>query len=313
MRLPSLQAIGALLLYLWCGPWLILLNRRLLRVLGFPYPIALSALGAVFSALSSQLLVRRRLVSPLPPASRRLAGQHALPLAFSSALTLALGNAAYVHLSVGACQILKTLTPALTLLLLWLLRVEAPAAREGVLVALIALGTAVASRGEVALAPLGLLLQLGANLSEALRVVLSQRLIAGLPLVQMQYYVAPLQAACLLIASFALELRDPSDRAKATACLFAHPLHFFLAGSLGLVQQAATLLVVREFGSVAVKLLGQARNAALVLFEVSRGNQRASVEQLAGYSLSLLFFTLYVRERQSPARATRPHGKEKEG
>ena len=63
-------------------------------------------------------------------------------------------------------------------------------------------------------------------------------------------------------------------------------------------RQVVTLLVMRAFGSVIVKLLGQARNAALVLFEVSRGNQQASGQQLVGYSVSLFFFSLYVRMRQ---------------
>ena len=78
-------------------------------------------------------------------------------------------------------------------------------------------------------------------------------------------------------------------------------------------RQVVTLLVMRAFGSVIVKLLGQARNAALVLFEVSRGNQRASAQQLVGYSVSLAFFSLYVRMRQKalqspPAATPKPKG-----
>ena len=53
-------------------------------------------------------------------------------------------------------------------------------------------------------------------------------------------------------------------------------------------------------------VVAQARNAALVLFEVSRGNQRASGQQLVGYSVSLAFFSLYVRMRQAPKPAPKP-------
>mmetsp|Transcript_61258 Transcript_61258/g.182476 ORF Transcript_61258/g.182476 Transcript_61258/m.182476 type:complete len:131 (-) Transcript_61258:412-804(-) len=127
-----------------------------------------------------------------------------------------------------------------------------------------------------------------------------------MPLVQMQYHVAPVQTVCLVIASLLLELREPAERAAALECIVANPLTFLAAGMLGLALQVVTMLVIRTFGSVTVKLLGQARNAALVLFEVSRGNQRASPEQLVGYSVSLAFFSLYVRMRQGFKPAPKP-------
>lgn len=304
-----MQIFATLLLavYFTGGPLLILLNNRLLQTLGFPYPIGLSAIGVVFSAFSSQLLVRLKLVQTGPIQSFDFFLRSAVPIATLSALTLALGNAAYVHLSIATCQILKTLTPAITLIVLYTLRVEEPSARDIACVLLITVGTVGASRGELVVAPLGLLLQLGANLTEALRIVLSQRLISGLSgmsLVEMQYHVAPVQSVCLLVASLYVELWEPAARANALACVLANPLAFLGVGTLGLVLQAATLLVMRMAGSVALKLLGQARNAALVLFEVSRGKQQASAQQLMSYSISLAFFVAYVRMRQSPALGT---------
>ncbi|KAL3892826.1 MAG: hypothetical protein SGPRY_014748 [Prymnesium sp.] len=151
-------------------------------------------------------------------------------------------------------------------------------------------------------------LQLGANLTEALRVVLSQKLIAGMSMIQMQFYVTPAQAFCLVVASLYLELHDPAERSKAMDAVVSHPGQFLLVGVLGLAQQAATLIIMRAFGSVVVKLLGQARNAALVLFEVSRGNVHVSIQQLVGYSISILFFCTYVWERQarSNSKAHKP-------
>ena len=133
-------------------------------------------------------------------------------------------------------------------------------------VLLICLGTAIASYGELGLSRLGLLLQLGANLAEASRVVLSQRLLAThrLPLLEMQYHVAPCallsprpspaphgamfaatsslrcagQAACLLCASALVELDDPAARSVAAAVVLANPGSFLLASALGLGLQA---------------------------------------------------------------------------
>ena len=48
-------------------------------------------------------------------------------------------------------------------------------------------------------------------------------------------------------------------------------------------------------GSVTMKLLGIARSAALVLFEVLRGNEPASLRMIVGYSISLGAFAVYSR------------------
>ncbi|KAL3892825.1 MAG: hypothetical protein SGPRY_014747, partial [Prymnesium sp.] len=158
-----LAAATGVLVYVWAGPWLILLNNRLMRSMGFPYPIALAAVGVGCWAVVSQLLIRLRLVESEPPRSTRFLLMNALPIAVFSALTLGLGNAAYIHLSVAACQILKTLTPAITLALLFLLRIEAPSARELACVLFITVGAILASQGGLELAPFGLFLQVCAT------------------------------------------------------------------------------------------------------------------------------------------------------
>ncbi len=289
--------------FVFCGPMLILLNSALLKEHGFPYPIALSGLGVFFCALLARLLLGLGLVRFTRPellADRRFFVRNVLPIASLSALTLALGNAAYVHLSVAMCQVLKSLTPAITLLVLYALRVEEPSLPVIGCVLLITSGTLIAVRGELSLSRRGLALQLGANLSEACRIVLAQRLLSNLrlPLLEMQYHVAPYQFLCLVLASAALEFSAPDDRAAGAAAFARRPELFLGAGLLGFLLQVAGLLVVKVAGSVAVKLLGIVRGAALVVFEVvfgsvEPGREPLSPVQLAGYFASLAGFVAY--------------------
>lgn len=285
--------------YFFAGPTLIFLNAQILKSCGFPYPITLSMCGVLFSALVSHVALRTGFVPFGRPdllGSSRFYLRSSLPIGCLSALTLGLGNMAYLHLSVASCQILKTLTPVITLGLGSLLGIERTTPRLAACVMLICLGTMVASQGELAMAGVGVALQLGANLSEAARMVLSQQLLAShkLPLLELQYHVAPSQAACLLFAALLFELNSKADRAAALTSLVAHPLSFIAASSLGMVMQVATLVVVRVSGPVTVKLLGIVRNAAIVLTEVGRGNTQGTPQQLAGYSLSLAAFGCYT-------------------
>jgi hypothetical protein len=143
---------------------------------------------------------------------------------------------------------------------------------------------------------LGLFLQLSANLSEACRVVLSQRLLSGassLPLIEMQYYVAPSQSLFLLAASAVVELCTPSDRAAAFRAVANHPLTFLCASGLGLGLQVGALIVIKVAGSVTMKLLGIGKNGALVLFQAARGAESLLPHQLAGHALSTGAFLVY--------------------
>ena len=226
-------------------PCILPTTAQILKSCGFPYPITLSMCGVLFSALVSHVALRTGLVPFGRPdllGSSRFYLRSSLPIGCLSALTLGLGNMAYLHLSVAACQILKTLTPVITLGLGSLLGVERTTPRLAACVMLICLGTMVASQGELAMAGVGVALQLGANLSgapptaaplaaparaaahrpsrvllpaptalrahrpprtssvwraEAARMVLSQQLLAShkLPLLELQYHVAPSQAS----------------------------------------------------------------------------------------------------------------------
>jgi len=157
-----------------------------------------------------------------------------------------------------------------------------------------------ATNGELSASGFGVVIQLSANLCEATRLVLSQRILntMKLPLMEMQYHVAPAQLACLMLATVYYELRTADDRAAALASMSAHPSRFALAATLGLVLQVVGLVAVQVAGSVAVKLLGIARGAGLVLYEVllgsSTGDRAPNPLQLGGYMAAVGGFVVYT-------------------
>lgn len=150
--LSRLALIVACSAYTVAGPALILLNNHIMNGLSFPYPIALSAFGVIFSAAVCRLLIITGLVPLTRPeltCSRGFLVLNTLPLAALAALTLSLGNSAYIYLSVATCQILKALTPGMTLFMAYALRIEEP---NGIIIGcvmIICIGTAMASSGEL--------------------------------------------------------------------------------------------------------------------------------------------------------------------
>mmetsp|Transcript_19189 Transcript_19189/g.39124 ORF Transcript_19189/g.39124 Transcript_19189/m.39124 type:complete len:226 (+) Transcript_19189:287-964(+) len=217
-----------------------------------------------------------------------------MPVGAAMAATLSFGNAVYLHLPVAYIQMLKAFTPVVTLTLLCVTRIEVPSRRVTLSVAGICVGTAIASLGEGSFSALGLLIMLAAEVSEAVRLVLAQKLLKNLKMgvIEGQFWMSPISSVWLFCGAALLELPDML-RSRAWAIPAAHPLHFTLAASLGVCVNMAAFLVIKNAGSVMLKVLGTARNAGLVVFGAMVLGEAVTLVELLGYALSLAAFGAY--------------------
>ena len=144
-----------------------------------------------------------------------------MPIGALFAVTLWLGNSAYLHLSVSFIQMIKASMPLLVYACGCLFGIEAPNANMAVVVA----GIVLASYGELRFVLVGVLLQCGSLVSEALRLTLIQILLQrrGIKLnpVTTMYYVSPVCFAFLVVPFVAWEaqalLADGGARVDALA------------------------------------------------------------------------------------------------
>ena len=178
----ALSVLVACTLYLLVGPSLIIINRTLMRERQFNYPMLVSGLGLLFSTAVSFALVRGGCVERKHTAliTRRFFVSNLLPIGAALATTLASGNAVYLYLPVGFIQMLKAFTPTVTIAMLYVSGIEVPTVRVACAVVGICAGTAVASLGEGSFNVVGLALMLTAEVSEAVRLVLTQKLLNNL-------------------------------------------------------------------------------------------------------------------------------------
>jgi len=282
--------------YLIIGPTLIVVNRQILKELHFNYPMFLSGLGLLFTSIVTMSVVglgwvkleqRERVTLPF-------ACFNLMPVGAAMACTLSFGNAVYLHLPVGYIQMLKAFTPVVTLTLLCLSRIEVPSRRVALSVGGICVGTAVASLGEGQLSSLGLLIMLLAEVSEAVRLVLAQKLLKNFKMgvIEGQFWMSPISSVWLFGGAAVLELPDIL-RTQAYLIPKAHPWHFALAASLGFCVNMAAFLVIKSTGSVMLKVLGTARNAGLVVFGALVLGEAVTATELCGYAMSLAAFGAY--------------------
>ena len=96
------------LLFCAASTGIIMLNKWIISVLGFPFPMTLSLLGMLFSLTCSAALTKLTSLSTRNvEITVRFCLLRAAPIGVLTALTLYFGNLAYVDLSVSFLQMLK--------------------------------------------------------------------------------------------------------------------------------------------------------------------------------------------------------------
>lgn len=178
-----------------------------------------------------------------------------LPVGFLMALTLLFGNLAYLYLTVAFIQILKAFTPVITMAALFVAKLERPTPRLIASVVVIAIGTAIAAAGELNFSLLGLTIMMLSEVFEAVRLVMTQKLLTGLRFhpIEGLMYLAPATTLWLFLGSLFLEL--PSILSSgALLIVTANPVSFCLAAVLGFGVNSMAYIVIQTSSSLTLKV-----------------------------------------------------------
>jgi hypothetical protein len=263
-------AVVASVAWMSVSSGLILLNKDLLSH-GFHYPMALSGLGMAFSAAASFFCCRvLRVVEAKKSLSWHFYATKILPVGLFMALTLHFGNLVYLYLTVAFIQMLKAFTPIITMVSLFVARLETPSRRLILSVSFIALGTAIASAGEVNLSWTGVAIMLLSELFESVRLVMTQLLLTGLRFhpIEGLMYLAPACTFWLVIGSLLLELRPMLD-SGAFLLMWQRPAKFLAAAMMGFAVNSLAYIVIQSASSLTLKVLGTVKNALVVCLGIA--------------------------------------------
>lgn len=275
---------------------LILLNKDLLSH-GFPYPMALSGLGMAFSGVASYITCHHlKLVEAKRVVTTEFYITRILPVGLCMALTLHFGNLVYLHLTVSFIQILKSFTPVITMVALFVAQLESPTRRLIISVSIIAAGTALASLGEVNFSAIGVLIMLASETFEAVRLVMTQLLLTGLKFhpIEGLMYLGPACTFWLIIGSLALEFR-PMLAAGAFGLVAEKPLKFMLAAAMGFGVNSLAYIIIQTASSLTLKVLGTVKNAFVVWLGIVLLGDQMTLLQGGGYAVSIAAFYWYQK------------------
>ncbi len=186
---------------------------------------------------------------------------------------------------------LKSFTPVIVMLGLYISGIEPPNWWVILSILAISLGTAITCTFTPQISILGLFVMFLSSSSEATKMVLTQYVVKNLHMgvVESQYFLSSSTASCLFLASVIMEFRTMYEN-KGFQILLNHPNIFLLAGLLGVFVNFLTYFVIQLTSSLNLKILNTLRNILLIFVSIFFYKEYVSVNEVFGYSVALMGF-----------------------
>ncbi|EEF32858.1 Triose phosphate/phosphate translocator, chloroplast precursor, putative [Ricinus communis] len=287
-----------ILLYIALSSGQIFFNKWVLssKEINFPYPLGLTLLHMVFSSVLCFILTKvfKVLAYPLSDGSSYIRyATSVVPIGAMFAMTLWLGNTAYLYISVAFAQMLKAIMPVAVFILGVAAGLEVMSCRMLLIMSVISFGVLVASYGEININWIGVVYQMGGVVGEALRLIFMEILVKrkGLKLnpISMMYYVSPCSALCLFIPWIFLE----KPKMEAHAWNFP-PLVLTLNSLCTFALNLSVFLVISHTSALTIRVAGVVKDWVVVLLSALLfADTKLTVINLFGYGIAIAGVAAY--------------------
>lgn len=302
---PSL--LIAVFIWIVVSTFIILVNKVIMVDIEFPHPVTVTLTGTIFSCIATYALKATDLLILSSEVDKNLMYRTFLPVGFSQALTMFSGNLAYLYLSVSFIQMTKALTPVFTMVALLLTGLERPSFKIVVCVLVIAIGTCVASYGEVHLTFAGFACVIISEIAEAARLVLTQYLLVGRQYEPLEglFYLSQASALWLSVLCIAIEVPAMLHTHTYTK-IISHMYLFIASGTSGFLVSLLGFHIIKSSSALTLKVLVAFRSVVLVGIGVYILGEVITALEAVGYGISLCGFLWYNIEKHSPSNPDAP-------
>lgn len=282
----GLIAYSCVVLWIALSAGVILFNKYILSEYGFPYPVALTLIHMGFCSFVAVLVVRVFQWIPSNNMDSDMYFKAVVPIGALYAVTLWLGNTAYLYISVSFIQMLKALMPVAVFSTGTLMGTETFSTNTFINMIVVTVGVMIASYGEINFVVVGVMVQLASIASESTRLTLVQILLQrrGLKLnpFTTMYYISPACFAFLTIPFVFLEAPKMAEDPTFKFDFWVIGLNACVALALNL----AVFLLIGKTSALSMNVAGVVKDWLLIGLSVWLFNAPVSSLSLEGYLLA---------------------------
>ncbi|KAH7654315.1 Glucose-6-phosphate/phosphate and phosphoenolpyruvate/phosphate antiporter domain-containing protein [Dioscorea alata] len=288
---------GYILIYIALSSGQIFFNKWVLssKDFNFPYPLGLTLLHMLFSSVLCFLLTKVfKIIKIEDGMTPEIYATSVIPIGAMFAMTLWLGNSAYLYISVAFAQMLKAIMPVAVFILGTLVGLEVMSCRMLLIMSVISFGVIVASYGEVSVSWVGVVYQMGGVVGEALRLIFMEIFVkrkgVRLNSLSVMYYVSPCSALCLFIPWIFLE----KSKMDSAGTWNFPPLILALNCLCTFALNLSVFLVISNTSALTIRVAGVVRDWVVVLLSALLfADTKLTVINLVGYGIAIIGVVAY--------------------
>ncbi|KAL5716150.1 hypothetical protein ACHQM5_017879 [Ranunculus cassubicifolius] len=286
-----------ILLYIFLSSGQIFFNKWVLssKQINFPYPLGLTLLHMIFSSVLCFLLIKVFKVMKVEEGmTTDIYFSSVVPIGAMFAMTLWLGNTAYMYISVAFAQMLKAIMPVAVFILGVGAGLEVMSLRMLLIMSVISVGVLVASYGEINVNWIGVVYQMGGVVGEALRLIFMEIFVKrkGLKLnpISMMYYVSPCSAICLFIPWIFLEMPKIAENGPWSF----QPVVLTLNSLCTFALNLSVFLVISHTSALTIRVAGVVKDWVVVLLSALLfADTKLTLINLFGYGIAIVGVAAY--------------------
>ncbi|XP_039061065.1 probable sugar phosphate/phosphate translocator At3g14410 isoform X1 [Hibiscus syriacus] len=286
-----------LILYIALSSGQIFFNKWVLssKEINFPYPLGLTLLHMLFSSVLCFVLTKGfKILKVADGMTLEIYTTSVVPIGAMFAMTLWLGNTAYLYISVAFAQMLKAIMPVSVFILGVAAGLEVMSCRMLLIMSVISFGVLVASYGEINISWIGVVYQMGGVVGESLRLIFMEILVKrkGLKLnpISLMYYVSPCSALCLFIPWLFLE----KPKMDAHRMWNLQPIVLTLNSLCTFALNLSVFLVISHTSALTIRVAGVVKDWVVVLVSALLfADTKLTFINLLGYGIAIAGVAAY--------------------
>lgn len=286
-----------ILLYIALSSGQIFFNKWVLssKQINFPYPLGLTLLHMIFSSVLCFVLTKGfKILKVEEGMTPEIYVSSVIPIGAMFAMTLWLGNTAYLYISVAFAQMLKAIMPVAVFVLGVAAGLEAMSCSMLLIMSVISFGVLVASYGEIDINWIGVVYQMGGVVGEALRLIFMEIFVKrkGLKLnpISVMYYISPFSALCLFVPWIFLE----KPKMDAQGSWNFPPLLLTLNSLCTFALNLSVFLVISHTSALTIRVAGVVKDWVVVLLSALLfADTKLTIINLFGYGVAIAGVAAY--------------------
>ncbi|KAI8546431.1 probable sugar phosphate/phosphate translocator At1g12500 [Rhododendron vialii] len=299
---PSILTAAIILSWYLSNIGVLLLNKYLLSIYGFRYPIFLTLLHMLSCFFYSFLAVNYLRLAPLQPILSRRQLLKILTLSVIFCFSVVCGNTSLRYLPVSFNQAIGATTPFFTAIFSVLITCKKESKEVYLALLPVVFGIVIASNSEPLFHLLGFLICVGSTAGRALKSVIQGLILTSdsekLNSMNLLLYMAPMAAVILLPFSVYMEGNVAAITVeKAREDWF---IVFLLVGNatVAYLVNLTNFLVTKHTSALTLQVLGNAKAAVAAVVSVLIFRNPVTVMGMAGFGVTVMGVGLYSEAKK---------------